>query len=293
MPLSPACQNSANTDLEPGGLCACAGLPDFRDLAEVLVDTARRAGDAILRRYDGNVEVEYKADNSPVTAADRAAEDIILADLARQAPDLPVIAEEKAAAGDLPVGGGRFFLVDPLDGTKEFIKRNGEFTVNIALVEDGTPRFGVIYAPALGRLFFTISETEAVETRLAASDKTPRLNTLPLKPLRVREPGPERLVAVASRSHINEATEAFLARHKIVETRSSGSSLKFCLVAAGEADVYPRLSPTNEWDTAAGHAILRAAGGTVLTAEGGPLLYGKFANKYVNPGFVAWGKPPA
>lgn len=265
----------------------------FRDLAIALIDTAHRAGKATLLYYDENIEVEYKADNSPVTAADRAAEDIILADLARLAPGLPVIAEEQAAAGILPLTERLFFVVDPLDGTKEFIKRNGEFTVNIALVEDGVPRLGVIYAPALGRLYFTLSETEAFAAHLDAAADPVSLDALELRLLKTREPRPGHLVAVASRSHGSRATEEFLARHGIAQTTNSGSSLKFCMVAAGEADVYPRFGPTNEWDTGAGHAILRAAGGEVLNDKGEPLRYGKRESRYVNPGFAAWGRAPA
>jgi 3'(2'), 5'-bisphosphate nucleotidase len=264
-------------------------------LTAALIQTAHKAGKAIMWRYNENIEVAYKADNSPVTAADRAAEDIILKDLHMLAPDVPVIAEEQAAAGVLPLAGARFFLVDPLDGTKEFIKRNGEFTVNIALVENELPRLGVIYAPALGRLCFTLSETEAFAASLdpAADPGEAALDALELKTLHTREPHPGRLAAVTSRSHGDEATAAFLARCNITQNVSSGSSLKFCKVAGGEADVYPRFGPTNEWDTAAGHAILRAAGGEVYTTDGQPLRYGKRRRRYVNPGFIAWGRPLA
>jgi 3'(2'), 5'-bisphosphate nucleotidase len=276
----------------PASITPAHNADDAISLAASLIHTAHRAGKAALRYYNENIEVEYKADQSPVTAADKAAEDIILADLRALAPDVPVIAEEQAAAGVLPSTGRRFFLVDPLDGTKEFIKRNGEFTVNIALVVDELPRMGVIYAPALGDLYFTLSETEAFAAFLdaAAPAEAARLDALKRKPMHAREPRPGCLAAVASRSHGNEATEAFLARHGITQTASSGSSLKFCKVAAGEADVYPRFGPTNEWDTAAGHAILRAAGGEVCTEDGAPLRYGKSERRYGNPSFIAWGR---
>ena len=232
-----------------------------------------------------------KDDASPVTDADEAAEKIILADLARLAPNVPVIAEEAVAAGKVPRIGHQLFLVDPLDGTKEFIRGTGEFTVNIALVADGVPRLGVIYAPALGDIYLTLGPERAVKARVAPGEIAPLSEAAP-EEMHTRAPVPGQLVAAASRSHMNETTRAFLDSRGITETRSAGSSLKFCTLAAGLADVYPRLGPTMEWDTAAGDAILRAAGGAVLAEDDAPLRYGKADTGYLNPGFIAWGRAP-
>jgi len=260
-------------------------------MAPALFETVQRAGRAILDIYAGGLEVRRKDDASPVTDADEAAEEIILADLARLAPDIPVIAEEAVAAGNIPHTGAVFFLVDPLDGTKEFIRGTGEFTVNIGLVDDGAPRLGVIYAPALGDIYITTAAGRAVKARISPASVASLAKTAQ-EELHTRAPVPGRLIAAASRSHMNDATHAFLDSHGVAETRSAGSSLKFCVIAAGEADVYPRLGPTSEWDTAAGDAILRAAGGVVLVEDGGPLRYGKAETGYLNPGFVAWGRAP-
>ncbi len=259
---------------------------DMSRLREEFARMALEAGRAIMAVYDGQIAVADKSDGSPTTAADSAAEEIILAKLATVLPGVPVLAEESASAG-LPSLGDVFVAVDPLDGTREFINRNGEFTVNIALVETGTPTAGVVYAPALGRLWLGGAGeawTLAVPSREAA------LDTGALKPIRTR-PAPEAgLVAVASRSHLDENTAAFLERLPIASRRSIGSSLKFCLVAEGEADVYPRFGPTMEWDTAAGHAVVAAAGGRVVTPEGEPFVYGKSGTGYRNGSFVVWGR---
>jgi len=265
---------------------------DFGALAPALFETAQRAGRAIRQIHAGGLDVRSKEDASPVTDADEAAEKIILADLARLAPEIPVIAEEAVAAGQIPETGDLFFLVDPLDGTKEFVRGTGEFTVNIALIRNGVPCFGVILAPALGEIYVTVAQRKAIHAQVG-TDEIRRLDEVAHKALATRPLTPGKLVAVASRSHMNAATESFLKIHGISETRSGGSSLKFCIIAAGEADVYPRLAPTCEWDTAAGDAILRAAGGVVVTQDGAPLLYGKAENGYLNPGFIAWGRPTA
>ncbi len=258
---------------QPDGLLA--------DLVVLAVD----AGKEILRFHGGDVAVETKGDDLPVTAADRAAEAVILAGLARLAPEIPVIAEEEVSAGRVPETGARFFLVDPLDGTREFIGGRGEFTVNIALVEDGVPTIGVVYAPALGTVCAGGPEGafEATVTDGAAAGWR-RISA------RHRRQPP---VAVASRSHRDAETDRFLADNGVAETRSAGSSIKFCLIARGEADVYPRFGRTMEWDTAAGDAVLRAAGGHVETVGGEPLRYGKRERGYDNPGFIAWAAPPA
>jgi 3'(2'), 5'-bisphosphate nucleotidase len=253
--------------------------------AKAMARIAVAAGALILRHYAAGVEAREKADHSPVTAADEEAEVLILARLAEIAPQVPVIAEEMAAHGQFAQIGTHFFLVDPLDGTKEFLSRNGEFTVNIAEISNGVPVRGVVYAPALGRLF--LGETPGGAFEIALEKGTPAFAKA--RPIRVRLPPKDGAIAVASRSHRDAATEAYLAQHGVRDFISAGSSLKFCLVAAGEADIYPRLGRTMEWDTAAGHAVLRAAGGRVTGIDGAPFLYGKAQGGFENPFFVARG----
>ena len=244
---------------------------------EAIAQLARAAGDVIMAVYATDFSVRGKSDASPVTEADERAETVILAGLRTLAPDVPVVAEEEVAAGRVPQVGKRFWLVDPLDGTKEFIGRNGEFTVNIALIEGGRPVLGVVYAPALGRLFLGQDGVGAW-----VEDGQGR------RAIHCRQVPAAGLTVVASRSHGDaEALAAFLAGRKVADQRSAGSSLKLCLVAEGEADVYPRLGRTMEWDIAAGHAVLAAAGGRVLTLAGEPLAYGKAG--FENPHFAAWG----
>jgi 3'(2'), 5'-bisphosphate nucleotidase len=208
--------------------------------------------------------------------------------LAAWATPIPIVAEEATAAGAPMVVAERFVLVDPLDGTREFIARNGEFTVNVALIERGRPIAGAVYAPALERLWFAGARAFACAAPVGADLPPPEA----WRALKVRA-APPALTALASRSHCDPPTEAFLAGLPIADRRSAGSSLKFCVIAEGEGDVYPRFGPTMEWDTAAGDAVLRAAGGTTLSAEGGPLLYGKIAAGLRNGAFVAWGDPRA
>ena len=266
-------------------------LPDFRSLASALLPAVISAGRVEMAYYESGVVVERKSDTSPVTAADREAEEILVAAIQKALPGVPVIAEESAAAGHLPETGSLFFLVDPLDGTREFIKKNGDFTINIGLVQDGVPVFGLIYAPAMDQFFVTLGPDEAAESTLAPQSMATSLADLDLKPLAARRPPSDGLVALESRSHRSPETSAFLANLPIASVRSAGSSLKFCLIARGEADLYPRIGPTCEWDTAAGHAILNAAGGKVVQVDGSPFVYGKSAAKYLNPHFTAWGKP--
>jgi len=247
-----------------------------------MIAAAVEAGRAECEIYAGAFKVHHKQDASPVTAADHAAEAIILEHLARLAPGVPVIAEEEAAAGRIPEVADEFFLVDPLDGTKEFIAKRGEFTVNIALIRNGLPVLGVVFAPANGKLF---AGDVAAGQAFRSAQKPDPSQLAERSAIKVRQPPPKGLTAVASRSHSNRETEAYLARSNVVDTVSVGSSLKFCLVAAGEADLYPRLGPTMEWDTAAGHAVLAAAGGKVLTLQGAPLRYGK--PEFRNPSFIA------
>jgi sulfate adenylyltransferase subunit 2/3'(2'), 5'-bisphosphate nucleotidase len=241
------------------------------------------AGAEILRIYATEFKVDAKGDASPVTEADRAAEAIILENLKHLAPDIPVVAEEEAAAGRIPETSGRFFLVDPLDGTKEFISRNGEFTVNIALIENGEPVYGAVYAPVPGKLYWGARG----EGAYMAEVKDGQIG--PSQPIRVRIPPAGGIAAVGSRSHGGDETQAYLKAFDVAEFKAAGSSLKFCLVAEGVADLYPRMGPTMEWDTAAGDAVLRAAGGRVETLDRSPLAYGKPG--FRNPHFVAFGDP--
>ncbi|MCP5328016.1 MAG: 3'(2'),5'-bisphosphate nucleotidase CysQ [Sinobacteraceae bacterium] len=252
-------------------------------LLDDMLAAAQAAGEEILRIRTAGFATRQKPDASPVTDADQAAERLILTRLARFAPEIPVVAEESATEGEAPVGE-RFFLVDPLDGTREFVAGRDEFTVNIALIERSEPVLGVVVAPALGRSF-------AGDTRSATAFELRRDGHAALQrlPLRVRVAPPGRLVAVASRSHGSPRTESWLAVRGITERVSIGSSLKFCLLAAAEADVYPRFGPTMEWDTAAGQAVLVAAGGRVLDPNGGPLAYGKPG--FRNTDFIATAQP--
>jgi 3'(2'), 5'-bisphosphate nucleotidase len=263
---------------------------DCRRLVEGLLPAVLAAGRIEMRHFAAGVAVETKADTTPVTIADHEAEAVLIEGLHKVAPGVPVIAEEAVAAGRVPAIRDAFFLVDPLDGTRAFIKRSPEFTINVGLVEGDRPVFGIIYAPALDELFATLGPDEAVEARIAPDVRPVGLDTLSLKQLRTRRPDPEALVAFTSRSHAAQSTEAFLARLPITETRKASSSLKFCLIAKGEADLYARLGQTSEWDTAAGHAILAAAGGCVTMIDGSPLLYGKSSDGFINPHFVAWGR---
>lgn len=246
-----------------------------------------QAGAEIMRVYAGDIAVITKGDASPVTEADERAERIILENLKFIAPDIPVVAEEEAAAGRLPEIGNKFFLVDPLDGTKEFISKNGEFTVNIALIEDGVPVYGAVYAPALDRLFWGGGgEAFAADVKDGA--------IVNVQPIRVRAAPDAGLSAIGSRSHGGDATQEYLKDFTVAEFIAAGSSLKFCRLAEGAADIYPRMGRTMEWDTAAGDAILRAAGGRVETLDGKLLAYGKRIQDdapFANPHFVAFGDP--
>lgn len=251
-----------------------------------LLNLAVEAGRAIMAVYaQGTAEPRWKADSTPVTEADMAAEKVILAGLHELAPQLPVLSEE-SAAGPSHHLGPRFLLVDPLDGTREFLARNGEFTVNIALIDNALPVCGVVFAPAVPRLFWGEFGLGAFE---AGIDRQGALAQPALRQLKARPLPAGRLRAIASRSHRDPLTDAWLKAHDVAEIVCAGSSLKFCLIAAGEADVYPRFGRTMEWDTAAGHAILRAAGGKVLSADSQPLTYGKAAMAYANPAFIASG----
>jgi 3'(2'), 5'-bisphosphate nucleotidase len=264
---------------------------DFVRAASLLTDAAARAGAAIMTHYAKETAVELKEDDSPVTKADRDAEAILLEALRSLSPQIPVVSEE--TAGDRTASPGpRFFLVDPLDGTKEFIKKRTDFTVNVALIENGRPRFGLVYAPARALLAVTPAEGEAVEAELPPNAIGADFNTLAKTRLRVRVADFSGLTALVSNSHLDAATETFLAQLNIAQRSGAGSAVKFLEIARGQADVYPRFGPTMEWDTAAGQAVLEAAGGSVSDANGDPLRYGKCETGLRNPSFVAWGRRP-
>jgi 3'(2'), 5'-bisphosphate nucleotidase len=260
-------------------------MSDTSALLQSLIYTAQRAGGAIMSVYATDFAVRDKADTSPVTVADEAAEKIILADLASIAAGVPVVAEESVAAGRVPVIAERFFLVDPLDGTREFVSRRDEFTVNVALIENGDPVLGVVFAPARHELYWgDVKAGKAGHIDADPDGTMPSMGTA----IHAREAPTRGLTAVASRSHRTPETDAFLSNYPVSEFLSIGSSLKFCLVAAGKADLYPRVGTTMEWDTAAGHAVLSAAGGSVTDLEGGPFRYGKPG--FRNGNFVARGR---
>ena len=254
---------------------------DFDRLVPVIRQLALEAGERIMQVYDGpDFEVKSKGDASPVTEADEAADALISAGLRAAFPDVVLITEEQAASHGLRAK--TFLIVDPLDGTKEFVQRRGDFTVNIAYVQDGVPTHGVVYAPAKGRLFYTRPDGSSVEETGPFGPEPG-----PLTPLKVSAPDNAALMVVASKSHRDQATDDYISRYAVRDMTSAGSSLKFCLVATGEADLYPRLGRTMEWDTAAGDAVLRGAGGlTVRFDDHQTLAYGKPG--WDNPFFIAY-----
>lgn len=251
---------------------------------------AREAGALILTHYEGAPEVMSKADSSPVTRADQEANDLIVTGLKALTPQVPIVAEESVAAGEVPTleeVREFFWLVDPLDGTKEFINQNGDFTVNIALIERGTPVMGVVCVPALNMSYLGMGEGRAFR-RASEIPKAPKEGEGALEPIHTR-PCPEKgAVVMTSRSHKSPETSAFLSTLNAPQEHARGSSLKLCLIATGEADFYPRFGRTMEWDIAAGHAVLRAAGGCVETLKGSPLTYAK-NELFENPHFIARG----
>lgn len=252
-------------------------LPAFNiDTTQLLIDLALEAGQSILEIYNTEFEVWTKKDSSPVTEADKKAEAIILDGLVKFAPNIPVIGEEAYSNGKRPdISGGLFWLVDALDGTKEFINRRDEFTVNIALIKNGLPVFGIVHAPAISQTFWSGSNgafSKDGENKKAS--------------ISARQPAEDGLVVMASRSH-STGEETLLKNYTVKKIINLGSSLKICRIASGEADLYQRLGPTSEWDIAAGHAILVAAGGSITQINGAPFLYGK--NNIINPAFIAKG----
>ncbi len=260
-------------------------------LLNTMIDLALKAGAKVDEIYQTDFDVSVKGDGSAVTQADKLGEEIIVAGLTAIAPEIPILAEEAASDGNIPELGDRFFLVDPLDGTREFVNKTGEFTINIALVENGAPVMGVVYAPGSSKIYYGVDGKGAFMQKVApgadrASGQAPQ-------EIQVRPKPQSGLVAVASRSHRSPETEDYLAKIGAADFTPAGSSLKFCLIAEGLADVYPRLGRTMEWDTAAADAVLRAAGGIVLTlqdgVEGDALTYNKKERGFDNPHFVAWG----
>ena len=257
-------------------------------LALQLAQIASDAGRVVMSYRGGRAAVGFKADNSPVTDADRDSETIIRGSLAHILPDVAIIAEESFDAKNPPPAQAHFILVDPLDGTREFISGRDEFTVNIAYIEDGVPVAGCVYAPALHRIY--VAGKIALRAELMPGGKITSLDQL--RPIATVPYSAAGLRALTSRSHDDDKTERFLDTLNIAAHESCGSSLKFCKVAEGAADVYPRLGPTMEWDTAAAHAVLAAAGGCVIAIDGTPLRYGKTDAGFRNSGFVAWGRTP-
>jgi 3'(2'), 5'-bisphosphate nucleotidase len=255
---------------------------DFDRLIPVIRRLALEAGDRIMQVYNGpDFDVRAKSDASPVTEADEAADALISAGLRAEFPDEVLITEEQADSHALTAQ--TFLIVDPLDGTKEFVQRRGDFTVNIAYVQNGVPVRGVVYAPAQGRLFYTQANGTAVEETGALDKSTPG----DLRKIGVSSPDNGALMVVASKSHRDQATDDYINRYAVRDMKSAGSSLKFCLVATGEADLYPRLGRTMEWDTAAGDAVLRGAGGQVVRFDDHTTLaYGKAG--WDNPFFIAY-----
>ncbi len=255
---------------------------DYEQLTQVMRRLALEAGDKIMEIYNADdFDVKVKSDESPVTEADEAADALISAGLRAAFPDVALVTEEQAASH--AETANTFLIVDPLDGTKEFIKRRGDFTVNIAYVEDGVPTRGVVFAPAKGRMFLTLADGSAVEEDGPfAKDQMGTAH-----PIRVRDSDNSALNVVASKSHRDQATDDYISKYAVADTKSAGSSLKFCLVATGEADLYPRVGRTMEWDTAAGHAVLNGAGGRVVRFDDhSPLTYGK--DGFANPFFIAY-----
>jgi 3'(2'), 5'-bisphosphate nucleotidase len=262
--------------------------PAERDrLARLFGQIASDAGIRVMEVYDSDFEHRTKADYSPVSDADERAEEVILARLEQELPGVPVLAEERAAREG--VGAqvwDAFILVDPVDGTREFIQRKGDFTVNIALICGGKPVAGAVYAPARREMYIGGAHAELLEGFLPGATLSEG------QKLATRAYPQTGLTAITSASHLDDRTKAFLAERSITDRTAIGSSLKFCWVAAGKADVYPRWGPTMEWDTAAGHAVLNAAGGTMITPEGAPFVYGKGADGFRNGPFIAWGREP-
>ena len=264
-------------------------MTTFANLTDALLPAVLEASHVIMRYFHDGCAVEQKAGGSAVTAADREAEAILLKALAGIAPNLPVVAEEMSEHLAPSAPGEEFFLVDPLDGTREFLDGRSEFTINVGLIRQGTPVYGLIFSPAQDTLYVTLAGDTAVRAKVpAATTCLCEIAPAPLRVNTVRDGQP--LAVTASRSHGAEELETWLNHIPVNSRTDAGSSLKFCQVAAGEADIYPRFGTTMEWDTAAGHAIVLAAGGAVTTRSGAPLTYGKYEDGFRNPHFIAWAR---
>lgn len=269
-------------------------MTDYAALVRQLMPALLHAGACLLRCREEGVKAEEKGDGSPVSRADREAEAILLAALARFAPGVPVIAEEAVSAGQIPRFEDQAFLVDALDGTKEYLRGGDDFTVNVALVRSGVPVLGIVLAPASGRLFATVEPGRAAQAMVSA-DRLSTGDVPELFPIATVEPDAKAVRVLSSRSHRSAETESFLSRFGLGSDVRMGSSVKFGIIAAGEADLYPRFGPTSAWDIAAGHAVLAAAGGVVTTLDGKPLTYLakdrlSEPEPFLNPSFVAWGR---
>jgi 3'(2'), 5'-bisphosphate nucleotidase len=265
---------------------------DHRALTDALLAPVFEAGALVLRHSRTGVAVERKADASPVTAADREAEAILVAALARIAPAVPVLAEEAISAGHEPPAAATFFAVDPLDGTRDFVAGKPDFTINVGLVVEGRPVFGIVLVPARGEIYATLGVGQAGTAFVDPSLPVPQRPAPDWRPIAVRRWPVGGPVVVVSPWRPTADVDRWLGPYGVAERRLAGSSYKFCLLARGDADIYPQPGPTHEWDTAAGQAVLEAAGGTVLTRDGRPLAYGKRQQQFLNPPYIAWGTPP-
>ena len=254
-----------------------------QNILSELIKISYEAGLLIMDIYNNKFEVNHKKDNSPVTNADKNAEEFILKKLNNIFPDIPIISEEAYSNKFIPDYDKRFFLVDPLDGTKEFIKKNGEFTVNIAFINEGYTKIGFINAPAKNKIFFN----DEKKSYIIETESKDEISIKKAKQIKVSDQKQKNLIATISRSHSGKEIDNYLKDYDIEKINYVGSSYKFCLIASGEAHIYPRISPTCEWDTAAGHAILKTAGGNVTLLNGEELRYGFKENNFINPNFIA------
>lgn len=270
---------------EDESLHSAIASEDMEDLARLFATLAVAAGALAMETFNNaRIESRLKDDASPVTEADERVEAYLLRELEKSLPGVPFLAEESVSRGETLGAGDAFLLIDPIDGTREFLARSSEFTINVALAEKRAPRAGAVYAPAEGRVWFAGARGYEAEAVPGGPLPPPQ----DWRALRARPRPRDGLVALVSKSHLDEETKAFLSKQRIARSMPAGSSLKFCLLARGEADVYPRFGPTMEWDTAAGDAVLRAAGGATLDPQGAPLRYGKKEAGYRNGPFIAW-----
>lgn len=262
---------------------------DLTKLSELLLPEVLEAGHLMMELRVHGFSVDTKTDNSPVTEADKKVEKNLIRILSKIEPDIPVVAEEEMANIITPhmLSTDTFFLLDPLDGTRDFCENRDDFTINIGLIQNGHPVFGLIYAPARSEIFLTVSENESLFSNVSPYQKISSLEKLNPQPIRVRTGGGKGLHALVSRSETNEVFAERIRKLGANKITGMSSAIKFCLIARGDADIYPRYGATHEWDTAAGHAILNSAGGAVVTMEGTPLTYGKSQNHFLNGPFVA------